>query len=612
MTISKDAANIAKLGTDKGIYVPPDVMVVSKDAANTAKLGTDKGIYVPPGVATLGGYLYAPTAINGTSLPVGIDTSIQWSAPTYANGWTLSGSTATCTLAGKYKLSSIVSLSNATTNSDSQVYYRVVQLSSGLATLAVVGIWGNARSGTAGTPTYEPVPVEMVFDASVGDIVRITARPSSVALTVNTAQLSITPVGGAKGADSTVPGPVGPQGATGPTGPKGDQGPGFVWKGLWDWQTSYVANDIVNYGGAEWIALRASQNVTCPDHPADWGLYVDKGQPGDTGPAGPPGPQGPMGPQASVPMDKWHQVGTSSEPPYVSPWNIVASRPPLRFTKDPLGWVTIEGEAGSTAMTGTIFVLPVGYRPTRDFTMDCLCQGGTTGYFTVKTDGSVVGGGGANANATAFYTTFDTGTVTQMPTGPAGPTGPTGSTGVAGPPSFPYVQPDPPAGVPDGTLWLDTDDTIALPAGPPGPQGPVGPQGAAGPVGPAGPAGPAPGAWHIIGAAGEPAFQGMWVAQAAGYCKLQYRVNGSRIEVIGGANNGQSGQTVFTFPAAILALYSPLGDRRIGAVCYVGGNATRYPGVIYLSASSGAVVLYCEQLASLSMSEFSLEFSIPF
>jgi hypothetical protein len=80
-----------------------------------------------------------------------------------------------------------------------------------------------------------------------------------------------------------VPGPPGSQGVPGPTGP---MGPGFQFKGLWDWQTAYVKNDVVNYGGAEWIALGPSQNHPCPNFPADWALFVDRGQPGPEGPAG--------------------------------------------------------------------------------------------------------------------------------------------------------------------------------------------------------------------------------------------------------------------------------------------------------------------------------------
>lgn len=99
---------------------------------------------------------------------------------------------------------------------------------------------------------------------------------------------------GDTGADSTI---AGPQGVP---GERGQQGPGFIYRGLWDWQTAYAVNDIANYGGAVWIALRASQNVTCPDHPADWALYVDKGQPGADGASGATGASGPEGPPGSV------------------------------------------------------------------------------------------------------------------------------------------------------------------------------------------------------------------------------------------------------------------------------------------------------------------------
>jgi hypothetical protein len=102
---------------------------------------------------------------------------------------------------------------------------------------------------------------------------------------------------GPPGADSSVPGPAGPQ------GPPGPQGPGFVYKGLWDWQATYVKNDVSLYGGAEWIALQANQNSTCPDHPADWALFVDRGQPGADGAQGPKGDTGPQGPSGSGASD---------------------------------------------------------------------------------------------------------------------------------------------------------------------------------------------------------------------------------------------------------------------------------------------------------------------
>lgn len=78
--------------------------------------------------------------------------------------------------------------------------------------------------------------------------------------------------------------------------------------------------------------------------------------------------------------------------------------------------------------------------------------------------------------------------------------------GVQGPPSFPYVQPNPPIGVPDGTLWLDTDDTVPLP---PGPQGPQGQQGVPGPVGPKGDTGSPGAASTVPGPQGIQGIQGI-------------------------------------------------------------------------------------------------------
>ena len=51
MLISGDKGNIAVLGEDDGIYVPPDVMVISDDDGNIAVLGSDEGIYVPDSIS---------------------------------------------------------------------------------------------------------------------------------------------------------------------------------------------------------------------------------------------------------------------------------------------------------------------------------------------------------------------------------------------------------------------------------------------------------------------------------------------------------------------------------------------------------------------------------
>ncbi|MDK8497017.1 hypothetical protein QP920_11260 [Corynebacterium marquesiae] len=76
-------------------------------------------------------------------------------------------------------------------------------------------------------------------------------------------------------------GPQGPRGADGATGPQGSQGPqgiqgerglpgqpgaqgpagqGFNFRGLWDKSTSYAPYDVVNYGGASWVATGRNSN----------------------------------------------------------------------------------------------------------------------------------------------------------------------------------------------------------------------------------------------------------------------------------------------------------------------------------------------------------------
>ena len=80
----------------------------------------------------------------------------------------------------------------------------------------------------------------------------------------------------------------------------GAQGPGFIYRGLWDYQASYVVNDQANYGGAVWIALAPNTNMPCPNLPSRVERFptVDKvGQPGPQGAQGPAGATDPQGPQ---------------------------------------------------------------------------------------------------------------------------------------------------------------------------------------------------------------------------------------------------------------------------------------------------------------------------
>lgn len=58
-------------------------------------------------------------------------------------------------------------------------------------------------------------------------------------------------------------GPQGIQGERGEPGQPGAQGPagqGFNFRGLWDKSTSYAPYDVVNYGGASWVATGRNSN----------------------------------------------------------------------------------------------------------------------------------------------------------------------------------------------------------------------------------------------------------------------------------------------------------------------------------------------------------------
>ena len=67
---------------------------------------------------------------------------------------------------------------------------------------------------------------------------------------------------GAKGekGDPGEPGAPGPAGAQGPPGPAGANG--TAWRGTFDAQTRYVADDLVRHSGALWIALQATYACT--------------------------------------------------------------------------------------------------------------------------------------------------------------------------------------------------------------------------------------------------------------------------------------------------------------------------------------------------------------
>jgi hypothetical protein len=145
---------------------------------------------------------------------------------------------------------------------------------------------------------------------------------------------------------------------------------------------------------------------------------------------GPQGPKGDTGGNATVPIDPWHIIGAAGEPAFVNSW--AATNGPTyqqpSFRKDPLGRVWLRGSFGGGVSGTGVFTLPVGYRPVTQFVYDTLLDNGAAGgYVSIDTLGNVALSRGTSANI-YVDASFDTETVTAMPTGPQGPTGPAGGT----------------------------------------------------------------------------------------------------------------------------------------------------------------------------------------
>jgi hypothetical protein len=99
--------------------------------------------------------------------------------------------------------------------------------------------------------------------------------------------------------DAGAQGPAGPQGAQGLLGPQGPRG--MTWAGVWNGNTSYVADDAVEYLGSSYVALRATSSVAPGnDNGTFWALVAASGVAGPQGDVGPIGPVGPTGPKGDV------------------------------------------------------------------------------------------------------------------------------------------------------------------------------------------------------------------------------------------------------------------------------------------------------------------------
>ena len=101
-------------------------------------------------------------------------------------------------------------------------------------------------------------------------------------------------------------GPVGPQGPTGAQGVQGNPGtPGAVgpagveWRGSWNKNTSYVADDAVAFSGSSYFCILAISGSLLNENPINdtthWALLASQGAQGIQGVQGPTGSQGPAG-----------------------------------------------------------------------------------------------------------------------------------------------------------------------------------------------------------------------------------------------------------------------------------------------------------------------------
>src|SRR4051812_22380129 len=145
---------------------------------------------------------------------------------------------------------------------------------------------------------------------------------------------------------------------------------------------------------------------------------------------------------AAQPFDTWHSVGSAGEPPLLNGFTARASEGSLQFRKDAFGKVLLRGVAENVSATIalTIFTLPVGYRPPRNYVRFIGSDGGTgTCYCYVDASGNVVRYTGS-VSADLSTIEFDTDTVNAYSTGtfPYLPVtmDPWHSVGAAGEPAF--------------------------------------------------------------------------------------------------------------------------------------------------------------------------------
>jgi hypothetical protein len=73
--------------------------------------------------------------------------------------------------------------------------------------------------------------------------------------------------------------------------------PGVSPQGIWRASRNYLLDDLVQFHGTTWRALRANTNKPPAGSASYWQVFAAKGEKGPAGPQGPSGPKGNAGPQ---------------------------------------------------------------------------------------------------------------------------------------------------------------------------------------------------------------------------------------------------------------------------------------------------------------------------
>ncbi len=199
--------------------------------------------------------------------------------------------------------------------------------------------------------------------------------------------------------------PAGPKGDIGPQGIKGDKGDtgaagkdgatgatgarGLTWRGAWSAITSYVTDDVVQYGGSAWMAKRST--TTPPSEGLYWSLLAQKGDKGETGPAGPTSTLqnvgiGTMNPRAKLDVVGGVVLDSSTGPAdyvrIVTSGN-TAGKGGLRFDQGAVNYFTIWSD--STSQEG-LALLRIGFGTSSKKAADnpIVTIGGYSGGMQVK------------------------------------------------------------------------------------------------------------------------------------------------------------------------------------------------------------------------------------